>query len=341
MMTESITIPVLLGPTGSGKTALASRLDPSRFEVVSVDSRQVYRRLEISSAAPSQEERALVPHHLVSVLEPDDPVDAAWFVREARRAMQDILKRGKLPILVGGAGFYLHALMTGGLTNEPLLPEVQKHLARMDADEKRTLFSQLFPGRLIGSSGDARKQGRTERAGRPIEQPDADPAVETGAGAARIHPNDSYRIERALGIELSRQKSADARLTEDGLADERPPGPDLRYEGWWLDPPKQDWWDGLYRRVGRMLRDGMIDEVLGVYRDCGACHGLQSLGCLDVIRAYADEGSQSESELRALQERITILHRQYGKRQRTWFRNKTPFSSIQPEEFEQKMAAFV
>ena len=157
----------IIGPTASGKSALAmdiaARVDS---EIVSIDSRQIYKRLDIGTAKPSMDERRRVPHHLIDILEPSEKSNASSFARIAGEAVEAINSRGRLPILVGGSGLYLRALLEG-LFEIGLDPSEREAFARSVAGEETAKLRE----RLI----------------------EADPE-----SAARIHPNDRYRITRAL-----------------------------------------------------------------------------------------------------------------------------------------------
>src|SRR5437773_7232623 len=157
---------VIAGPTGVGKTAAAVALGARLpIEVVSADSRQVYRGMDVATGKPTAEERAIVPHHLIDVLEPDDTYDAARFAREARAAIDAIRARGRLPVVVGGTGFYIRALVRGLDPAAPADPAFRAELAGIAAREGR----QVLHARLA----------------------DAAPTV-----AGRLHPNDHVRVIR-------------------------------------------------------------------------------------------------------------------------------------------------
>ena len=169
-MADAVDAVLLLGPTASGKSALAMQLAAEiPLEVVSVDSAQVYRGMDIGTAKPSTADRAAVPHHLIDIRDPAEPYSAADFVRDATVAIREIRMRGKLPLLVGGTMLYAKALREGLSELPSADPEVR---ARIEG-EARELGWPALHARLA--------QG--------------DPAA-----AARLKPNDSQRLQRALEI---------------------------------------------------------------------------------------------------------------------------------------------
>jgi tRNA dimethylallyltransferase len=177
---------LLLGPTACGKSALAMALAGQvRLEIVSIDSAQVYRGMDIGTAKPGADERSRVPHHLLDIREPNEPYSAADFVRDATRAIGEIRARARLPLVVGGTMLYARALR-GGLSE---LPSANAEVrARIDAQAKQIGWPALH-----------------------AKLREVDPAT-----AARLPPNDSQRIQRALevfeltGTPLSRLQGAPA-----------------------------------------------------------------------------------------------------------------------------------
>src|SRR5438874_10669245 len=181
---------VIAGPTGVGKTAAAVALGARvPIEVVSADSRQVYRGMDVATGKPSPAERATVPHHLIDVVDPDETYDAARFTREARAAIEAIHGRGRLPVVVGGTGLYIRALLRGLDPTAPADPAFRAELAAIAAREGRpALHARL--------------------------------AAQAPTLARRLHPNDHVRVIRAL--ELVRAGSA----TGDAQTRWRQPQPD-------------------------------------------------------------------------------------------------------------------
>lgn len=268
-------IPVLMGPTGAGKTAAAVQLavaNRDRFEIVNCDSRQLYSGLEITTAAPTAQEMAAVPHHLVSVLQPDQETTAYDYRERARRAFEEILSRGRIPLMVVGTGFYFKVLRTN-------LPET-------------------------GSNQAIREQVRAIPAALRLEnlrrlRPDL--LSEQGG---KIHENDAYRIDRALEIALG-----------GGSQSEVEPLP-FQFRAFYLDMPVETLVQRLHARSRGMI-DGMVAEIRAVHSSFGDCPGLRALG-VDLVQEFL-AGRLSRDELI---EKVWISHRQYAKRQRTWFRRE-------------------
>jgi tRNA dimethylallyltransferase len=286
-------IAVLTGPTGTGKTDIALRLAGEfPLEIVSVDSAQVYRGLDIGSAKPSAEIRAQVPHHLVDLVDPSESYSAGQFVRDAARAIEAIESRGRVPLLVGGTMLYLRALIGGIAT----LPERSAELrAGIDAEAARDGWPALH-ARLAG----------------------IDPAA-----AARIHPNDAQRIQRALevhavgGRPLSELQTATRpALGREFLVCALVPGDRVRLHA------------DLERRFMQMMTAGLLDEVRGLRArgDLTAAHpAVRAVGYRQ-LWAHLD-GSYS---LDVAVERAVAATRQLAKRQMTWLRSMANIRTFDP-----------
>ncbi len=165
------TVLVCLGPTGSGKTQFTSELDPQSYEIISCDSRQVYRGLEIGSAAPPSELQRRLRHHLVAFLEPSHQITAGIFKKLARDAIHKTVRQKKIPLIVGGSGFYYQALRTSMFSTDNC-PKAQREVQSLNHDQRLALLKEKDPDALV-QHGEA-------------------------AEAGKIHPNDSYRVARAV-----------------------------------------------------------------------------------------------------------------------------------------------
>ena len=274
----------VVGPTASGKTKMGVAL-AQRFhgEVVSVDSMQIYRGMAIGTAAPTPEEMEGVPHHMIGVADPAEQWSAARFAAAADRCVQDILRRGKQPIFVGGTGLYLDALVRGsafaaGQQGGPVRQALQQRLAREGAAALLAELAQVDP--------------------------------ET---AARLHLRDEKRILRALEVY---QETGETISEHDRKSRETPNRYDALYIGLSFRD-RQDLRDRIDRRVDAMVAQGLPEEVRqllssGLPRDATA---LQAIGYKQFL-AVAD-GTATEAE--AVEE-IKLRSRQYAKRQLTWLR---------------------
>lgn len=278
------TVLCVVGPTATGKTKMGVAL-AKRFggEVVSVDSMQLYRGMAIGTAAPTQEEMEGIPHHMVAVADPAESWSAARYVHAADACVQDILGRGKLPVLVGGTGLYLDALIRGtdfaaGSQGTELRRQLQRR-ARQEGVE--TLLEEL---RRI------------------------DPAA-----AQKLHLRDEKRIIRALEVWYE----TGCTITEhDRQERQRPPKYNALYIGLdFLD--RQDLRDRIDKRVDTMVEQGLLEEVetllaSGLPRDATA---LQAIGYKQFLAVA--EGTATRQE--AIEE-VKLRSRQYAKRQLTWLR---------------------
>lgn len=274
---------VIAGPTASGKTEAALRIaERLGGEVLSCDSLAVYRGLDIGTAKPTTEERARVPHHLVDVVDPDEPFTAARYVELADRTLADCAAR-RVPVVVvaGGTGLYLRALLHGLFESPP--PDA-------------ALRAQL--------KDDAARHGWPHLHRRLSE---IDPEA-----AARIHPTDPVRIERALEVYLQ----TGVTLSQHHAAQRR--GPRHAARAYVLDPPGPVLDARIAARTERMLAQGLVEETRRAAVRWG--RHVKPLGAL----GYKEALQFLDGELRAeaLPEAIRVATRRYGKRQRTWFRKE-------------------
>lgn len=284
MVTE-IPIPmiVLLGATASGKTALSLALaEQFQGEIVSCDSVAVYRGMEIGTAKPSFAERAQVPHHGIDTHAPDEPCTAGDYARRARESLAGIASRGHLPIVAGGTGLYLRALIDG------LFPAPQQNPA----------LRELLRARAA-SRGAAHLH-------RTLARLDA-------KAAAAIHPNDVSKAIRAIEVSLA-AKTPMTELWEAGR--EALTGYRILRIG--LDPPREELYHRINHRAGAMFERGLVEETRELLDRYGPdCRPLTSLG-------YAEAAAVLKGNL-TIEEAVTQAkqgHRNYAKRQMTWFRRE-------------------
>jgi tRNA dimethylallyltransferase len=274
---------VLLGPTASGKTALslwlAQRL---KGEIVSCDSVAVYREFEIGTAKPSSEERRLVPHHLIDVAAPDGLVTAGDYARLAREALSDISARGKLPIVVGGTGLYLRALLEGLFAGPPRSEDLRQRL-RQRAETRGAEHLHRILQRF-------------------------DPTA-----AASIHANDIPKVIRAIEICINARQ----RMTEMWQAG-RDPLRGFRVLRIGLDPDRELLYQRINQRAQEMFEHGLVEETRILRERYGSsARPLGSLGYKQAAQFLAGEVSLEQAVAAAQQG-----HRNYAKRQMTWFRRE-------------------
>ncbi len=286
----------VVGPTACGKTTLGVRLAKAlNGEVVSADSMQIYRGMTIGTAAPTAAEMEGVPHHMIAVADPAEQWSAARYVQTAAPIVDDILARGKRPILVGGTGLWLDALVQGrtfaeGQAGGAVRRELQR---RLQAEGIEPLLEELRQ---------------------------ADPEA-----AERLHPADEKRILRALEVYYETGKTITAHNEE---TKRLPP----RYDAVWLGlrfREREAMRARIDRRVDAMAAAGLLEEVrtllgLGLPREATA---LQAIGYKEFLGVL--EGTATEAE--ALAE-VKLRSRQYAKRQLTWLRRNSAIHWIEWEK---------
>lgn len=275
----------LMGPTASGKTRVALALAESgNIEIISVDSALVYRGLDIGTGKPDAGTLEAIPHHLVDIRDPATPYSVAEFRRDAIDAMQDILSRGRTPLLVGGTMMYFRVLGEGLAE----LPEADPAIrATLNEEAEREGWPALH--RRLASI-----------------DPDA---------AARIRPGDSQRLQRALEVHAVTGRT----LTELHAQRHREPLPcTLKYTA--IYPKDRSVLHGLIEaRLDRMLADGFVDEVRALYERGDLHPGLPALRSVGYrqIWAYLD----GEYDHDTMRYRALVATRQLAKRQLTWLRS--------------------
>lgn len=284
-----------MGPTASGKSQLALQLAQRLgAEIVSVDSAQVYRGMDIGTAKPSAAERAAVPHHLLDLLDPAESYSAARFCADALRLIDEIRARGRIPLLAGGTMLYFRAL-TGGLSE---LPSADAAVRQRIEQEARRLGWPALHGRL---------------------------AQRDPVSAARLHPNDSQRIQRALEI----IESSGMTPTEFYA---QAPAPVLkgRVLKIALNPPERSELHArIEKRFEAMMRAGFLDEVAALHRRGDLHEGLPSIRCVGYRQLWRHLDGQWPLD-EAVQRSI-FATRQLAKRQITWLRSERDVSLLDPD----------
>lgn len=295
-MAEKIKIAVIFGPTASGKTRLAAELARRHGgEVVSADSMQIYQGMQIGTAKPTEEEMLGVPHHLIGILPPEKRFSVADYVALAKPCIAEIAARGHLPVLAGGTGLYLRALLQNlsfsGEENDPALRESLQR--RVETEGIGPLLEEL---RAV------------------------DPET-----AGRLHPNDVKRIIRALELyrKTGRTVAEQNRLSRSAPEEYQAGKIAITYADREL----------LYRRIDRrvdaMLQQGLLDEARTVLSDrCGPT-AVQAIGYKELIPCFSGEISMEEAV-----ENIKRETRRYAKRQLTWLRREENLHWIEADRCE-------
>ncbi|WP_118183538.1 tRNA (adenosine(37)-N6)-dimethylallyltransferase MiaA [Paraburkholderia phosphatilytica] len=289
---EATPIACVLGPTASGKTAAALAFAAQRpVEIVSVDSALVYREMDIGTAKPSAEERALAPHHLIDIIDPADAYSAADFRTDALRVIGEIVARGRVPLLVGGTMLYYRAL-TQGLNDLPAADADVR--SQLDADAARDGWPALH-ARLAA----------------------VDPTT-----AARLAPNDSQRIQRALevfmltGQPMSTLLTAPAATAAGHRNDDAAP---YRFVPVALEPSDRSVLHArIAARFDAMLSAGLVDEVRSLRARDDLHPGLPSMRCVGYRQVW--EYLDGETDYDTMHDKGIFATRQLCKRQLTWLR---------------------
>ena len=281
----------LVGPTASGKSDLALQVAdslPFPVEIVSCDAFQIYRELDIGSGKPSPVMRARRPHHLLDVLDPDDPCTAGRYADLAASTVRDIWRRGAVPLVVGGSGLYFRALRDGIFEGPVPDPRLR---ARLEAIYRR-------PG---GPRWMERLLSRI------------DPEVHR-----RVHPNDRVRRIRALEVAL-----AAGEPISHLQATRRPPLPEACWRIAGLDRPRDLLEARIVRRIQSMFAADLVGEVRRLRdRYPGGWPGRLAIGYREVLGVLVDDPEPHDlpNRLHAAEEQVVIATRRYAKRQMTWFR---------------------
>jgi len=275
------TIPIIAGPTASGKTALAlgltGRIGP--LEVISADSRQVYRRLDIGTGKPTVAERARLPHHLIDIVEPDETYSAGRFRADAEAAIAGCLTRGVIPLVVGGTGFYLRALVEGLSPIPPVPRDVSEEVRReLAAEGLAALYRRLL---------------------------EVDPTAAAGIGE-----NDPQRTLRALAVWRATGRPLSAWWPEPGA----PPAYAYSWVG--LAWPRQELRARIAARTDAMIAAGLEREVRGLIAAGYSWddNATRTVGYRE-WRPYLDGQASLDDVRRA----IVVATGRYAKRQMTWF----------------------
>jgi len=296
----------IVGPTAVGKTSVAIAVARTLSgEIVSADSRQVYRGMDVGTAKPTAAERALVPHHLIDVVEPSEPYDAARYADDAERVIGGLLAAGVEPIVAGGTGFYLaslfEGLFDGARRNETVRDELRSRLAREGAAALHRELSRVDP-----------------------------------ESAERIHPNDAARIVRALEVHRATGRA----LSAWQAGGTREPKYRPRYVGLTMDRERLS--SRIGRRVDAMMAAGLLDEVrllVGSGRLREGTQAASAVGYRELIPLVAGSTEPDPERLAEAVRRIKVNTRRYSKRQMTWFSRAAGVTWIDIGDLDAEAAA--
>ena len=301
-MPNRIKLPIVVGPTASGKSALALAIAREcGGEIVSCDSMQIYKRMNIGTAKPTEEEMSLVRHHMIDIVEPWEDFSCADYARLAEKAIEDIISREKTPVICGGTGLYLDALLRGGLpevadSDEGYRAELCAFLEREGAEKLHAMLEKIDP-----------------------------------ESAEAIHMNNTKRVISALEIyHTSGRKKSELDKENSAL--------DGRYEPLAVGlfyPDRQVLYDRINRRVDIMVEGGLLDEVRaledeGVFKRSKTASG--AIGYKEFLGYLRGEMSLEQAV-----EDLKMATRRYAKRQCTWFFAKDYVKKIEIEApFDEK-----
>lgn len=287
-------IPIICGPTACGKTAIAVELSQEfPIEIISADSRQVLREFEIGTAKPTKAERAQVPFHLIDIIEPGRRYTAYRFMEDADRAIGEVLAKGNIPLVVGGTGLYLRALIDGVVQIEHIDDSIREKLEEeYETDRGETLHRRLQ---------------------------EVDPAE-----AAVIHPNNRVRLIRALEIYQATGKPK-SELVQSGsyLKSE------FSYHAFCLMPERKKLYQIIESRVDKMIAAGLPDEVDQLLTKYGEnlMRSANVIGYTELLEYCLDNCPLAEAI-----EQMKMNTRRYAKRQYTWFRHQLEAETFNDRE---------
>jgi tRNA dimethylallyltransferase len=273
-------VPVVFGPTAVGKSDFLFSCLDGRFEVISADSMQVYRGMDIGTAKPSRAELSRLPHHLLDVVDPSAQFSAGEFVRRSDELIQDILSRGKIPVVSGGTGFYLRSLLYGMPSAPKSDPEVRLRLRELAAEKGGAWMHDLLVAR--------------------------DPEA-----ARRIPVNDLHRVLRALEVLETSGRSVYT------FAWPSTPRVDHEFLVVGLDRPRDELYRRIEARVDGMFQAGLVDEVK---RLLGAGFGARDPGMRGIGYREFLGMRKGCLRYREVREMVKTASRRYAKRQVTFFR---------------------
>lgn len=293
---DKIKVVILAGPTASGKTRLGVDLAlNNNAEVISADSMQIYKRMSVATAKPTEDEMRGVPHHLIDFLEPTEKYSVARFVEDAGAAIKDISSRGKLPIIVGGTGLYIDSLINGIVFSEQKdNSEVRQKLY----EEADAMGNDYMHRRLM----------------------EIDPEY-----ANTLHPNNKGRVLRALELNILSGVTMSEQLKESRKSSSP-------YSPLFLGidfTDRERLYERINLRVDIMLQSALLEEATAFFKRYNSETAAQAIGYKE-LRGYID-GTETLSDC---VERLKRETRRYAKRQLTWFRRNEAMNWLYADSFE-------
>ncbi len=288
---------VICGPTGIGKTAFSISLAKAfNGEIIGADSMQIYKYMNIGTAKPNASELKMAPHHLVDFLDPKDPFDAGQYVKFADQAIDDILQKKKMPIVAGGTGLYIKALLYGLFRAHPICENTIKKLTKtLKENGNQVLYDQLKK---------------------------CDPTA-----AKKIHANDSFRVIRALEVYQTSGEKISNEQQNHNFETHR-----YKYLKIGLHMDREHLYDRINRRVDMMLDQGLLVEVNSLV-DRGYSLDLKPMKSIGYkhMGMFLNKEVDFEEAVRLLK-RDT---RRYAKRQFTWFRKDKDIIWFEPQQIDE------
>ncbi len=294
---------IIAGPTASGKTAIGIELAKVfDGEIISADSMQIYKKLNINTAKATPEEQAEVPHHMIDVVEPYEEFSVTDFKERAEALIKDISSRGKLPIIVGGTGMYIKALLTNysygkSLKNESIREKYNQFLQDSGPEALHQLLKNIDP-----------------------------------VSASEIHPNNTKRVIRALEIyeETGRPKSEQKDTQAESIYN------DIMIV---LDIPRDQLYERINQRVAKMINAGGVEEAKAVYNDFNlpnTAQCLQAIGYKEFLPYLNNEATLDE-----VSNNLAQATRNYAKRQLTFFRSFKDAVWLNPLTQKDKIISYI
>lgn len=285
---------VVVGPTASGKTSLGIYIAKKyNGEVISADSMQIYKEMSVSTAKPTIDEMDGVKHHLIDFVDITDTYSVSDYCRDAKAVFDDIISRGKLPVIVGGTGLYIDSFITNTqFFDDAQSDEIRKRLQKQANDEGLdVLYNRL----------------------KEID-PDA---------AAKIHPNNSVRVIRALEVYEATGKTITQQTEQShSVASDI----DALYIGINYSD-REKLYDRINRRVDIMMENGLLDEAKSLFSGEYSATAVNSIGCKE-MKPFLD----GEKTLSECVEKLKMSTRHYAKRQLTWFRRNESVKWVYPDK---------